>query len=226
MLCNLFEDTRKKCDQYWPSYNDINNTNKNLNISNNNNYSLLEVDEYIIYLQSEEYKLNKNVVERNIKLVCKLSKTEHFCTQIQVICWPDHSVPSNDVYYKLFEYIFSSIDYYKYIIESKQPILVHCSAGIGRTGTLISMYNIYDQINKQLRIIKNSKLKDLNHILFSVFTQVRKTREQRYMSVSDYCQYNLIYTFIYEYLKIMLNDNNIIDENIMSIKDKLNEFTI
>lgn len=226
MLCNLFEDTRLKCDQYWPNLNET-----------------LTYDNMSVSLVSQNLLLDGNVIERVVCIRIQKDETliEQLVTQYHVVCWPDHSVPSKDICYILFNFINQIIDEhckYKLANEVESPIIVHCSAGIGRTGTLISLYNNYDIVKRQLKAIQNSNMSvgvnalvdnfnsmsisklietqkksqttthksqedDLasqNIIAFSVFTVVRKLREQRYLSVSDICQYKLIYQFTIEWL--------------------------
>ena len=199
--------------------------NSNLNIlKKDNNDNIIKTLDFEIYLQSEDYKLKDQIIERKLKIINKHTKEESICTQLHIICWPDHSIPNSDIYYNLINCIVTEIDYYKYNLNSKEPVIVHCSAGIGRTGTLISLYNIYDQINRQIRIINSEKEKDANYnfkIYFSVFNQVRKLREQRFMSVTDSCQYNMIYSFIYEYLKLKTDNINNSSKNLIIIGNKI-----
>ena len=58
--------------------------------------------------------------------------------------WPDHGVP---------EYASSLMDLHKQSIKnwspSKGPILVHCSAGVGRTGTFIAIDLSMEQAKKE-----------------------------------------------------------------------------
>jgi len=62
------------------------------------------------------------------------------------LTWPDHGAPEEQDY-KIIETI---LDYMKefHLSENttkeakRDKILTHCSAGIGRTGTIIAIYNL------------------------------------------------------------------------------------
>jgi protein tyrosine phosphatase len=85
----------------------------------------------------------------------------------------------------------------KHKAESKAPIAVHCSAGIGRTGTLIVLYFLQSLANYQAA---NSL-----PIQASVFGTVRSIREQRAGSVQTLEQYEFIYEFFALFLKGQLS---------------------
>ena len=84
----------------------------------------------------------------------------------------------------------------KVIIKKKinNPILIHCSAGIGRTGVFLTLYAICNEIKKQ---INSQNSVDL---IFNVFNFVRKLKEMRMFSVENINQYNFIYKFLEQYL--------------------------
>jgi protein tyrosine phosphatase len=56
-----------------------------------------------------------------------------------------------------------------------KPVLVHCSAGIGRTGTLIALLCMIEAVQAQIELGEEP--------LISVFGTVRRLREQRWMMV-------------------------------------------
>ncbi len=61
--------------------------------------------------------------------------------QFHFTTWPDHGVP---------DYATPILAFHRRVKSqhkpSKGPLLVHCSAGVGRTGTYIALDNILDQI--------------------------------------------------------------------------------
>jgi len=96
-------------------------------------------------------------------------------------------------------------------------VIVHCSAGIGRTGTLIAVYNIIESLKYSMHssnfedIVKmennlwvEDKKKNwmgitnqsLCPLRVSVFGTVRKMREQRMGMIKNPEQYSFIYKYI------------------------------
>lgn len=54
---------------------------------------------------------------------------------MQYIAWPDHGVPeSTDLFLKFTDHVRESREN-----DYDTPLVVHCSAGIGRTGVLVLM---------------------------------------------------------------------------------------
>lgn len=68
--------------------------------------------------------------------------------QLQAITWPDHGTPDIKSEFKPINYL---LNYFKRVSRAHGKILVHCSAGIGRTGMLIGIYNIINELEYQLR---------------------------------------------------------------------------
>ena len=77
-------------------------------------------------------------------------------------------------------------------------MIVHCSAGVGRTGTFVSMYLLEKEINEQINAKKE-------YIRFNIFNLVRKIKEMRIYMVQSEVQYE----FIYAYVKYLLETKNI-----------------
>ncbi len=115
-----------------------------------------------------------------------------------MINWPDHDIPENYTGYLTIEAILNIINEYK-VTFLQSPVLVHCSAGLGRTGTLIAIYNTIRSftILQCVNTCLDQKIKPF----FSVFNVVRKLREQRMGMVTDELQYKYIYKFAFEWLE-------------------------
>ena len=99
-------------------------------------------------------------------------------TQFHYTQWPDKGVPL-DVYSLLsFRRRVRHLD-----SSALGPMLVHCSAGVGRTGTMIALDMLFDDIN-------NNNNNNTNQV--DVFRVVQHLRRQRMSSVQvrvwrEYC---------------------------------------
>jgi protein tyrosine phosphatase len=109
MLTNLKEENRNKCDLYWPS-------------SDNKPISF---EKYKIHLETEVIILDKAIIQRNFLIENESENTKHYCTQLHVICWEDHSAPQEELGFKMIELILSYVDDARN--ENKNsPVVVHC----------------------------------------------------------------------------------------------------
>ena len=178
MLCNLDENYKEKCANYWDT--------------NMKNFKIEKIDDTI--------KLNKDTKIRKFKLkkigkdMITNNEKEKIIFQIHFTCWQDHSIP-DDSYNEIVN-IIKIVDK----LKEDKPVVVHCSAGIGRTGTFISIYNLYHEILEQI----NNKNKI--EIKFSIMNLVRKLKEMRLYLVENQTQYN----FLYQFVNLVLIKNNFI----------------
>jgi len=170
MLCNIKENGNEKCAKYWDEEK--------------------QMKKYKITIQNKTEK-GKYII-REIKLFNLSLKKEKIVYQIHFIAWPDHGVPKieDGKIFNVFVEMIKKVDNYR----ENNPIVIHCSAGVGRTGTFISMYFLYKEIKTQ---IKNKEEK----IYFNIFNLVRKLKEMRILSVQTCIQYQFIYYFVYYLLE-------------------------
>ena len=169
MLCNLYEGGAEKCANYWDKNNKL------------KNYTIIDV---------KEIKFNEYIIIRDIKFINK-SKIEKSVKQIHFIGWPDRGVPNleDGIILDTFLAMIKLTDEYR----NNGPIVAHCSAGVGRTGTYITMYYLEKEITKQIE-------EKVNIIKFSIFNLVRKLKEMRLYLVQNSLQYRFIYHFVYQLL--------------------------
>ena len=180
MLCKLEEDGKEKCVEYWePEKKDILE-------------SVNDCIESIFKINYTTEDINEDITIRTCHVINKKTNEEREIQQIHYGGWPDHEIPKDiQMVYGNILFMFNIVD--KFIGNS--PICVHCSAGVGRTGTFIALYNLYRDILIQIR---NENKKS---ITFSLMNLVRKLKEMRLHLVENFKQYELIYEFISKLLK-------------------------
>ena len=173
MLCKEFEGGRRKCETYWEAK--------------------MKKFEIIIDKKDSHYMYDI----RTIKLINLSKKEERIVYQIHFNGWPDHGIPDtrDGKVFGVFIEINKLVDQYN---TEQKPIIVHCSAGVGRTGTFVSMYLLEKEIMKQI----NDKC---TTIRINVFNLVRKIKEMRMYMVQTPIQYYFVYLFV----KHLLDTKNV-----------------
>ena len=94
--------------------------------------------------------------------------------------WTDNMnylhVLSNDMGVPTFDDLKNSIDFIHQRIENDEPVMVHCLAGLGRTGTILACY-----------LIKYEKM--------SAEDAIQHVREKRHGSIQSFVQEELIFQY-------------------------------
>lgn len=102
--------------------------------------------------------------------------------------WPDFAVPEGDNRHGLLELLKLSVE--KNIVPSN-PRIIHCSAGVGRSGTFIAL----DYLLTQIKSGAMAKVKDDFDMIYDV---VNNLRQQRMTMVQSEAQYQFLYQVIRE----------------------------
>ncbi|XP_026058835.1 uncharacterized threonine-rich GPI-anchored glycoprotein PJ4664.02 isoform X3 [Carassius auratus] len=124
MLTRCNEMGRVKCEKYWPS-----GTNHYQNISVTTT-SEIDLESWTI----RDFRI-KNV---------KTAETR-YVRQFHFTAWPDHGVPqTTEVLIDFRHLVREHMDQY----SRHSPTVVHCSAGVGRTGTFIAIDHLTFQIER------------------------------------------------------------------------------
>ena len=99
-------------------------------------------------------------------------------TQFHFTAWPDHGVPSNtSVMLNIIRRVRKLHPY-----SDPAPLLVHCSAGVGRTGTFI----VLDSMLERMKTEES----------FDIFEFVQRCRQERVLTVQTLVKYVLLHNRI------------------------------
>ncbi|CAH1242713.1 PTPRA [Branchiostoma lanceolatum] len=159
MVTNLKENNKQKCTQYWPDsgkkiYGDIDVTLAD---------TIPMVDHVTrIFLVGKEGILTKREV-----------------TQFHFLGWPDFGLPRSPM--GLLKFRRAVITK---VAPKDMPIVVHCSAGVGRTGTFITVDAMLEMMQAEEKV--------------DVFGFVSRMRQNRSTMVQTKAQYVFIYRALLE----------------------------
>ncbi|XP_053227574.1 receptor-type tyrosine-protein phosphatase delta isoform X27 [Podarcis raffonei] len=159
MMTKLEERSRVKCDQYWPS-------------RGTETYGLIQVT----LLDTVELA---TYCVRTFALYKNGSSEKREVRQFQFTAWPDHGVPEHPTPFLAFLRRVKTCN-----PPDAGPMLVHCSAGVGRTGCFIV-------IDAMLERIKHEKTVD-------IYGHVTLMRAQRNYMVQTEDQYIFIHDALLE----------------------------
>ncbi|CAJ0588874.1 unnamed protein product [Cylicocyclus nassatus] len=170
MLCNFVEQGSRKSADYVPLSFD----NKTYNF-----------DGVIVTLKKQEYfqfPIETRVHIRVSFLEVRVpGLSPHYCIHYHWQDWPDRGVPDADL---------ASIYLLTKIQTTTAPIIIHCSAGVGRTGSIVLLQNSLELLQSQ------QPLRDIASDLLAL-------RKQRNNSVQTQHQYLYVHQVLLNYLQKM-----------------------
>ncbi|XP_062618451.1 receptor-type tyrosine-protein phosphatase epsilon-like, partial [Saccostrea cucullata] len=143
-LTNLKEGTKIKCTLYWPNINDK---------MKHGNFMIRNLEE----------KIYANHTSRRFKVYNNLERKDREVLMFHYTRWPDHGVPDP----------LNLLVFHRHVMKTSPQTgkytLVHCSAGIGRTGTYIALDALYreGEINGRVNVpmyVRNMRKDRMNMI--------------------------------------------------------------
>ncbi|XP_076797392.1 receptor-type tyrosine-protein phosphatase C isoform X2 [Arvicanthis niloticus] len=163
MVTRCEEGNRNKCAEYWPSMEEGTRAFRDVVVTINDHK---RCPDYIIQKLNIAHKKEK--------------ATGREVTHIQFTSWPDHGVPEDPhLLLKLRRRVNAFSNFFS------GPIVVHCSAGVGRTGTYIGIDAMLEGLEAEGKV--------------DVYGYVVKLRRQRCLMVQVEAQYILIHQALVEY---------------------------
>uniref|UniRef100_A0A8B9K425 protein-tyrosine-phosphatase n=1 Tax=Astyanax mexicanus TaxID=7994 RepID=A0A8B9K425_ASTMX len=164
MLTELKEREQEKCVPYWPAEGSV------------------SFGEYSVELKRDT--LCDTFSLRDLLLTYMPEKQTRLVRHFHFHGWPEIGIPSDGK---------GMIDLIAAVQRQQQqsgnhPIVVHCSAGAGRTGTFISLSNILERVKAEG--------------LLDVFQTVKSLRNQRPHMVQTVEQYDFCYKVVQDFVDI------------------------
>uniref|UniRef100_A0A8W8NCG0 protein-tyrosine-phosphatase n=1 Tax=Magallana gigas TaxID=29159 RepID=A0A8W8NCG0_MAGGI len=159
-LTNISEAKTKKCAKYWPDLNDKH----------------MEGDISVRCHKEQTYAEN---VVRHLRIKNISDKTERDAFMFHYTQWPDHGVPEP----------LSLVVFHRHVMKTVEDhpmgyIVVHCSAGVGRTGTFIALDALYKEGERTGKV--------------NVPQYVEKMRNARVNMIQGEDQYKTVYMALLE----------------------------
>ncbi|XP_023370328.1 receptor-type tyrosine-protein phosphatase C isoform X1 [Otolemur garnettii] len=163
MVTRCEEGNRNKCAEYWPSMEEGTRTFGD------------------VVVKINEHKRCPDYIIQKLNVTNKKEKaTGREVTHIQFTSWPDHGVPDDPhLLLKLRRRVNAFSNFFS------GPVVVHCSAGVGRTGTYIGIDAMLEGLEAENKV--------------DVYGYVVKLRRQRCLMVQVEAQYILIHQALVEY---------------------------
>ncbi|XP_047503819.1 tyrosine-protein phosphatase Lar isoform X6 [Pieris napi] len=180
MMTKLEERTRIKCDQYWPSRGSESYGMMTVTIA--------EVQELATYcIRTFQLTRNGGAERREVK-------------QLQFTAWPDHGVPDHPAPFLQFLRRVRALN-----PPDAGPLVVHCSAGVGRTGCFIVIDSMLERARHERTV--------------DIYGHVTCLRAQRNYMVQTEDQYIFIHDALLE--AVICGDTEVPARNLHSHIQKL-----
>lgn len=181
MLTREVERGCAKADQYWPD-----------SIGESSEFA-----PYTVTLLDEDR--DDEIVVRRLELVHTGTQQTRTVSHVQYTAWPDHGVPPEiSGVLHLLQTTNQSLREAKERAGDYGPMVVHCSAGVGRTGTFIaahiaaqqiakgqtpSLYEIVDQLREQRRAMVQTR--DQYGFIHQIVDEMSKSPQEYALSPAD-----------------------------------------
>ncbi|KAF5891734.1 tyrosine-protein phosphatase non-receptor type 6-like, partial [Clarias magur] len=169
MTTREVEKGRNKCVPYWPGCDETK-----------------EYGKFLVTLLSERDADDYKVRVLELTLIDGSNVTREIW-HYQYLSWPDHGVPEQPD--KVLSFL-TQVNLKQQEFSGVGPMIIHCSAGIGRTGTIVVIDMLIDVID--------AKGVDCD---IDIQKCIQMVREQRSGMVQTEAQYRFIYLAVLKYIE-------------------------
>jgi len=187
MLTKETEFGRPKCYKYW--------TDDFLEVRDGLTLTYIGEETFV---DEDSENEDVTIVIRSFTMFDSISNIHRDITQVQYMDWLDQSVPNSMSSFNSFFREYRRIKGNLFLRGS--PIVVHCSAGVGRTGVFVALDLLIEHCDYMLN--NNNENSDTVPCV-DVPTTVYEMRKQRFDVITNEKQY----AFVYLYLQYCLRNN-------------------
>lgn len=193
MATKCVELGKRKCAQYWPEEDSATVTFDQYTITSSKD-KVQSCESYDVRTLQLSFKVRAGTIQvvfsslRGFVFVPSPQGKERTLVHFQFLAWPDYGIPSSGS--SITRLIFAVRSAQKRLSHGSSamaPVVVHCSAGVGRSGA-------YCTIDTCLHEMEERSRTNLQGV-------VRKMRKQRAFSVQTEEQYEFCYRTILEHAK-------------------------
>lgn len=170
MAAREIEGGKKKCEKYWPNVG-----------------SPMMFDQIRVEQTATDTSNMPDFVIHELSISCQgiVRKIHHY----QYVTWPDHGVPESPI--AVMRMLASVRE--RQPLEDEWPIVIHCSAGCGRTGTLAAIDHVWGMLKEHVFEAQ-----------FSVYEIICEYRKRRQSIVQTADQYLYVYKAVLDLVKNIL----------------------
>ncbi|XP_070183794.1 receptor-type tyrosine-protein phosphatase epsilon-like [Littorina saxatilis] len=161
MLTNIKEGKKSKCYEYWPAQGD------RLTTGHMEVTGVEEETRAHFVIRTFDLKQSEGSETRRVK-------------QYQYQSWMDHEVPATTPLVNFWRYVRSRAPR----TAQAPPLVVHCSAGVGRSGTFIALDIIIDHAEQKAEV--------------NIYNTVDRLRDDRCLMVQNKNQYVFLHEAVVE----------------------------
>lgn len=166
-LVMAVEDGKDKCASYWT-------------------IPELECDGWKLTLQQEQHIASSKLIPSHRIVVreftAKNASETRSIKQVHYENWPDGRIPDLDLFVKLLDVVDGIAD------NPQAPITVHCSAGIGRSGTFVAAHSLRKEMRQANECAMNQ-----DPVLINIPKAIFHLRCQRMGMVGSTSQFRIVY---------------------------------
>eukprot|EP00045_Choanoeca_perplexa_P011670 m.124665 g.124665 ORF g.124665 m.124665 type:complete len:1025 (-) comp15716_c0_seq1:30-3104(-) len=182
MVTGLIEGGKNKCQRYWPA---------ELSTESATNEMVFGPPRELIKIRTTKIERKDGFEMSTLQVSC--NGVQHELVHFWFLAWPDHGVPtkpSGEMETMQLIHMLKTLRAYRTKRDNQEsPCMVHCSAGIGRTGTVI----VLDHAMRALEVGDNVDLLAI----------IRECREDRMALVQHVVQYRYLYQATCDYYELL-----------------------